>query len=303
MTISIQRIALFLFLAVTTIAQAQSKTLKKKLLQTTKGKEATVAVSVLSLDDDFKLDVNINGDKKLPMQSVFKFPIALAVLDRVDQGDYKINNLVLVTRNQLLENTWSPMRDQLPKTGNVKTRLNLLLNYMVSESDNNAADILLKLIGGAPSVQKFIDNQGIKDFSIKFNEEEMHKILDTQYQNYITTNSLNQLFKKFNEGKILQPESTAFLMKALINTSTGKNRLVAELPATAVVAHKTGTSFTVDQLTAAVNDAGIVTLPNGKQYAISVFVSDSHESEVTNEKIISEISKKVWDFFIAKYKL
>ena len=290
-------LTLFIILA-SVFSFAQKANLKKDLNKIIKGKQATVAVSVLSLDDDFNL--NINGDKKLPMQSVFKFHIALAVLDQVDQGKFKIDNLMLVTRNQLQEKTWSPMREQYPKRGNIKTRLNQVLKFTVAQSDNNGADILLKLIGGAPTVQKFIDKFGIKDFSIKFNEEEMHKVTDLQYQNYTTTNSLNQVFKKFYDGKMLSKESTDFLMQTLIETNTGKNRLVAQLQENTIVAHKTGTSFTEDGLTAATNDAGIVTLPNGKHYAISVFVSDSKENEETNEKIIADISKVVFDYFSKK---
>ena len=290
-------LTLFIILA-SVFSFAQKANLKKDLNKIIKGKQATVAVSVLSLDDDFNL--NINGDKKLPMQSVFKFHIALAVLDQVDQQKFTIDNLMLVTRNQLQEKTWSPMREQYPKRGNIKTRLNQVLKFTVAQSDNNGADILLKLIGGAPTVQKFIDKFGIKDFSIKFNEEEMHKVTDLQYQNYTTTNSLNQVFKKFYDGKMLSKESTDFLMQTLIETNTGKNRLVAQLPENTIVAHKTGTSFTEDGLTAATNDAGIVTLPNGKHYAISVFVSDSKEDEATNEKIIADISKVVFDYFSKK---
>ena len=290
-------LTLFIILA-SVFSFAQKANLKKDLNKIIKGKQATVAVSVLSLDDDFNL--NINGDKKLPMQSVFKFHIALAVLDQVDQQKFTIDNLMLVTRNQLQEKTWSPMRDQYPKRGNIKTRLNQVLKFTVAQSDNNGADILLKLLGGAPTFQKFIDKFGIKDFSIKFNEEEMHKVNDLQYQNYTTTNSLNQVFKKFYDGKMLSKESTDFLMQTLIETKTGKNRLVAQLPENTIVAHKTGTSFTEDGLTAATNDAGIVTLPNGKHYAISVFVSDSKEDEATNEKIIADISKVVFDYFSKK---
>lgn len=279
---------------------AQKSNLKKDLEKIIDGKQATIAVSVLSLEDNF--DLNINGDKKLPMLSVFKFPIALAVLDRVDKGKFTIHNPILVSRTQLLPKTWSPMRDQLPKRGNVKVKLSQIINYTVAKSDNNGADILLRLIGGAPNVQKFIDNQGIKDFSVKFNEEEMHKVSDFIYQNYITTKSLNRLFKKFFQGDILSKESTDFLMKTLEETTTGSNRLIAQLPTNTVVAHKTGTSFTENGFTPAVNDAGIVTLPNGKHYAISVFVTDSKENEETNEKIIADISKKVWDYFNSNKK-
>jgi hypothetical protein len=158
----------------------------------------------------------------------------------------------------------------------------------------------MRLIGGAPEVQKFMNSKDVKDFSIKFNEEEMHKVNDFQYQNYTTTNSMNNLLKKFYDQKIVSKTSTEFLMKTMEAASTGKNRLIAQLPENTVVAHKTGTSATQNGVTAATNDAGIVTLPNGKHYAISVFVSDSKEDEATNEKIIADISKKVWDYFIKR---
>jgi beta-lactamase class A len=68
------------------------------------------------------------------------------------------------------------------------------------------------------------------------------------------------------------------------------------------VAHKTGSSGpNPEGITAAVNDIGIVTLPNGKHYAISVFISRSEENKVVNEGIIADISKIVWDYFVAKY--
>jgi hypothetical protein len=43
---------------------------------------------------------------------------------------------------------------------------------------------------------------------------------------------------------------------------------------------------------------GIVTLPNGAHFAISVFISNSKENSETNEEIISDISKLTWDYFI-----
>lgn len=295
----IKKVFTFLLFTLSLLSFAQKSALKKELKKIIDGKNATVAVSVLSLDDAH-LNLNINGDKKLPMQSVFKFHIALAVLDRVDKGEFKLDGRILIARPWLLKNTWSPMREQLPPKGNVKTLLSRIIKFTVADSDNNGADILIRLIGGTPEVQKFMNSKDVKDFSIKFNEEEMHKVNDFQYQNYTTTNSMNNLLKKFYDQKIVSKTSTEFLMKTMEAASTGKNRLIAQLPENTVVAHKTGTSATQNGVTAATNDAGIVTLPNGKHYAISVFVSDSKEDEATNEKIIADISKKVWDYFIKR---
>ena len=84
-------------------------------------------------------------------------------------------------------------------------------------------------------------------------------------------------------------------------TTTGMDRIKGLLPAKTVVAHKTGSSGTNKEgLTAAVNDMGIVFLPNGKHFFISVFVSDSREDAKTNEKTIAEIAKAAWDYFIAR---
>ena len=295
----IKKILLLTFSLFTISSFAQNfSDLKKEINQKITGKNATVAVSVLDFENNRSLD--INGTEHLPMLSVFKFHIALAVLYEVDQGKLKLDQKILIKKSELLENTWSPIRKKYPQ-GNVEMPLSELIKYTVAQSDNNGCDILLRLIGGPETVQKFIKGKGIKDFQIKVNEEEMHKSYDAMYANYSSTNAANLVLKKFNDGKILSKNSTEFLMKTLIETTTGTNKIVAKLPKNTIVAHKTGSSGKNDKgLTIAENDIGIITLPNGKKYAISVFVSDSMESEETNTKTIADISKIVFDYFSQK---
>lgn len=273
---------------------AQKSILKEEILKVASGKNATVAVSILSFDAPFSL--NINGDQKLPMQSVFKFHIALAVLDDVDHGKLALDQKIFIKKSDLLENTWSPIRNKYPE-GNIELPLSEIIRFTVAESDNNGCDILLRLIGGTQTVQNFINSKGVKNFSIKANEEEMHKDWKVQYTNFTTTNSMNDLLKKFSDGEIVSATSTAFLMKTMLGTTTGTNKIVEQLPKNTPVAHKTGSSGkNKDGLTGAENDAAIITLPNGIKYALTVFVSDSMESDAVNCKIISDISKKVWEY-------
>jgi beta-lactamase class A len=197
----------------------------------------------------------------------------------------------------LLENTWSPLRDKYPN-GNVEVPLSEILEYTVAKSDNNGCDIMLKLLGGTKTVQKFMDSKGVKGFQIKYNEEAMHKDWNAQYENYSTMNSTVDVLKKFYDGKLLSKKSTDYLMKVMLSTSTGLNKLVEQLPKNTPVARKTGASGKNDAgLTGAENEIAIITLPNGKHYAISVFVSNSMESDAVNCKMISDISKTVWDYF------
>lgn len=284
-----------LFFLISAIVFGQQSALEQKINSIVKNKKATVGVSVLGIEDNFQYGKN--AEKKLPMQSVFKFHIAAAVLDYVDQGKLSLDQKILLDKTNLLENTWSPLRDKYPQ-GNVEVPLREILEYTVAKSDNNGCDIMLKLLGGTQNVQKFMDAKGVKGFQIKFNEAEMHKEWNAQYQNYSTASSATDVLKKFYDGKLLSKKSTDYLMKVMLSTSTGKNKLIEQLPENTPVARKTGASGKNDAgLTGAENEIAIVTLPNGKHYAISVFVSNSTETDVVNCKMISDISKSVWDYF------
>ncbi len=70
------------------------------------------------------------------------------------------------------------------------------------------------------------------------------------------------------------------------------------MPEETIVAHKTGHSGKNDNgLTGALNDIGIVFLSNNSYFYLSVLVSDSQESDETNQMIIAEIAKLTWDYF------
>lgn len=277
---------------------AQTSALKKEINQIIKGKNATVGVSVLDFENN--KSISINGNKHLPMLSVFKFHIALAVLDQVDQGKLSLDQNILIKKSELLLNTWSPIREKYPE-GNIEMPLSELIKYTVAQSDNNGCDILLRLIGGTETVQNFINSKGIKNFQIKADEEKMHQGYEFMYWNSTTTNASNTLLKKFYDGKVVSKNSTDFLMKTMLETNTGANKIVAQLPKGTWVAHKTGSSGKDEKgLTVAENDMGIITLSNGKHYALSVFVSDSMQSEATNTKMVADISKIVFDYFSKK---
>ena len=283
-----------LFLLISIFSFAQKAELKKEISKITEGKKATVAVSVLGIDFPFQYNNN-NAEKKLPMQSVFKYHIALAVLDLVDQGKLSLDQKVFIKKSELLPNTWSPIREKNPE-GNFEMPISELIEYSVAMSDNVGCDVLLRLIGGPKVVNDYIVSKGVKNTQIVYNEELMQSAWKNQYENYTTMKSATRLLKDFYKGKILSKKSTEFLLGVMYRTSTGLNKIVEQLPKSAKVAHKTGSSGKNDAgLTGAENDIAIITLPNGKTYAIAIFVSDSTESYDVNCKMISDISKVVFE--------
>lgn len=279
---------------------AQTDILKVQIEQVLLNKNATVGVSVLSFERGPVLA--INDQLHYPLQSVFKFHIALAVLDKVDRKELSLNQKILVKKSDLLPDTWSPLRDDYPD-GNVELPLSRIIEYTISQSDNNGCDLLLRLIGGAAYVNNYINKLGVKDFSIQVNEEDMHREWNIQFLNWTTPTSTIEVLRKFYAGNILSKESYDFLWKTMVETKTGENRIKGKLPEGAIVGHKTGTSGTNEEgITAAINDAGIIILPTGESVAISVFVSNSRESQEVNEGMIADISKLVWDWFLDKSK-
>ena len=287
-------ISSILFSIFITSAFAQTDSLRNRIKKIITTKKADIGVAIYGFEN--KDTLSINENKHFPMQSVFKFHIALAVLNEVDKGRLSLDQEVYIKQSDLLPKIWSPLRDDFPN-GNIKLRLSEILSYTVSKSDNNGCDILLRLIGGVETVQNYIDSLGLKDFSIQASEEEMAKEWNVQFSNWTTPISSLQLLKKFYDRKILSKTSCDYLWKILVETSTGVHRIKGQLPPNTQVAHKTGTSDTNKEgLTAAVNDIGIVTLPNGKHFAICVFVSNTLENTETNEKIIADITKLYWDY-------
>ncbi|AMR40201.1 CME family extended-spectrum class A beta-lactamase [Elizabethkingia anophelis] len=292
---------ILLFILTSQLVLAQHTSILNDINAVTKDKKATVAVSVLGIENDFQFS-NANGNLKMPMMSVFKFHIALAVLNQVDRGNLALDQKVLVKKSDLLENTWSPIREKYPD-GNVELPLSEIITYTVAQSDNNGCDILLRLIGGVKTVQKLMDVNGVKNFQVKYNEEEMSKKgVQAPYANYTTTASMVKTLKAFYKGMFLSKRSTIFLMDIMTKTNTGMSKLPGLLPKVRM-ARKTGSSGKMKNgLTIAENDSGIVTLANGKHYAIAVFVKDSMESEEVNCGMIAQVSKIVWDALNKKNK-
>lgn len=279
-------------------AFAQKDSLKQKIEEIISTKKADVGISIYGIES--KDSLSINGNKHYPMQSVFKFHIALKILNLVDNGKLMLQQKVFIKKSDLLPNTWSPMREDYPE-GNINLPLSEILKYTVSQSDNNGCDILLNLIGGPKIVNDYIHNLGIKDISIQANEEEMHKDWNIQFLNWTTPNAASDLLLLFFKKKILSKSSFDFLWKIMTETTTGKNAIKGQLPEGTLVAHKTGSSGVNDHgITAAANDIGIVKLPNGKHFIISIFVSNSKENFEANQKIISDIAKAAWDYFVNK---
>jgi beta-lactamase class A len=287
--------ALFAFFLIQNIAFAQQAKLKSEIEAISKQAKGIVGVGIMDLKT--RETLLINQYHKFPMQSTFKFPLAMAMLNLIDKGKYKLDQKIHVKKAELDPETHSPMRDKRPDQ-DFDITIGELLSYSVSESDNNACDILFQLAGGTKKVNDYIHSLGVKDIAIVATEREMKAGWNVQYGNFARPSAYLQLLEIVYQGKSLSKASNEYLWKTMVEGPTGLKRIKGQLPKGTVVAHKTGTSGTNDKgVAAATNDLGIVKIPNGKDIAIVMFVSDATADIDTRELVIAQIAKAAWNYY------
>jgi beta-lactamase class A len=276
-------------------SQAQKQDLLAKVKAIAAEHPANIGFAAMDLQSG-KL-YEYNGRQHFPMHSVYKFHLALAVLNQVDQGIFKLDQRILIEAGDLNKDTWSPIRDKYPE-GGIDMPLSELLYYTVALSDNNGCDILFKLIGGAPKVTTYMHKLGIKEVNIAATENEMKMYDKAQYTNWTTPRAACDLLNRFDKKMLLSAESQESLRKTMGDTTRGNSKIRGQLPKGTPVAHKTGYSGVNNSgITTATNDIGIVTLPDGKRFAIAVFVTMTREPESINESTIAALARTCWDYF------
>ena len=247
----------------------------------------------------------LNAEDRFPMQSVYKLPISMAVMDQVRREKLELDEKVGVTKEDMVRaGMRSPLRDENPNGGEFTIRE--LIRLSMVESDGTASDVLMRVAGGSSEIQSFLTQIGIRDMKVANTEKEIGQDWQTQYENWATPMaSVNLLGWLQADAKNFWPRmldqdysGNELLLRDMTSSIPGEKRLKGLLGirhSLDKVAHKTGTGGTQNGITGATNDIGIIYLPNGKHLAIAVYVSDSPADEKTREAVIAKIAKACWD--------
>jgi len=232
------------------------------------------------------------------MLSVYKFPIALALGEYARSGAVLIPDSIIITKNDLKENTYSPMRERYANMDTIKVPLNELLAYSLQESDNNASDIILNLLPSAEYVTDYLQRAGLDGIIVSASEAEMHDDMALSYANSATPSAMATLLSRFDRDFTDQYSCT--IKRLMESCTTGQNRIVKPLKNLNItVGHKTGTGFELTNgRLMAINDVGYIHLPSGHNYSIAVFIENSGYDVETTESIIAHISEIVYNTLI-----
>jgi beta-lactamase class A len=237
--------------------------LEQQLSSLVANKSADVGIAALDLTNG--QTISIRGDVPFPMASTVKVAIAALFLSQVDHGMRSLDDNI---------------NDQPARK---------LMAKMLIFSDNRAADILLKDVGGPTAVHDWLRDNGVTgvrvDRTIAQLLSDRRDLWDRRDSS--TPIAMVDLLKRIYKGELIRPASRNYLLALMSRCETGKNRIKALLPAGAAVEHKTGT------LNGLADDVGFITMPDGHRIAVAIFTRGGSDRPRT----IAEAAREIYDGF------
>jgi len=284
----------------------------------------------LCAQDERSTLVCVNENQRFSLQSVMKLVVGAAVMGAIDEGRMRLDDPITVRREDLSLSV-QPIADIVARQGQFKTTIGDLVRRTVTQSDNAATDTLVARLGGPKSIQGFLERKGISDIRIDRDERHLQtessgltwkpEYVDPErlaaarkavspkarlaaYEAYrkderdtATPKGMTGFLHALMTGKLLSATSTQHLMDVMAGTVTFPDRLRAGAGPGWTVAHKTGTSQTLHGITAATNDVGILTAPDGGKIAIAAFVADSKAPSKERAATIAAAARAVISSF------
>jgi beta-lactamase class A len=222
---------------------------------------------------------------------VFKLPLAVAILNDVDEGRLRLDQKAKVSAAEIVPGS---AENASLWPGPSERSLRELVELSITRSDNTSADKLLELAGGPGALTRRLSALGIAGITVRKSVREF--LADRQHPHPNTASALDlaHLLVRLQKGEILKPASRDLLFGFMAGATTGRQRIRAGVPEGTPVGDKTGSG----PAASATNDVGIVTLPDGSHLALAVLVTGSKQPVAAQEKVIADVARAAYDAYV-----
>lgn len=181
--------------------------------------------------------IGINQDQRFGHASSFKLSLAALLLQRDAAGVIDADKQVTWTAAELL--TYAPFTRERIATG---ASLRELARATQVTSDNTAANILLRELGGPAALTAFWRSIGDEVSRLDRNEPELNIVPPAEFRDTTTPAAMARTVARIVYGDVLPEAERAELKGWMVATETGLTRVRAGLPEGWVAGDKTGTS-------------------------------------------------------------
>lgn len=198
------RFALIFFLVGGSLrAQTPLQDQIRKIAADAHGKVA-VACSLPGRD----LNCDVEAHSRPPMQSVFKFAPAVYALHLAETGKFSLDQQFILCR----ATGFCRRRTARCRTSIRMAMLRELLRLASSLSDNVAADMVLRAVGGPGAVDAYVRSIGAYGFHLEDGERGLSRDAAAQYRNWLEPIGAVQLLRRLSDNSPPTPEHTQLLL-------------------------------------------------------------------------------------------
>ena len=220
------------------------------------------------LDSQSGKRLTLDDDSRYAMASTFKVPLVASLLWQVDHGAFPLTQILPFANTDLVAN--SPIMQKAVEKGVSELTVRDLCGAAVAYSDNAAANVLLKAMGGPEALTKFM--RSIGDETTRFDriEPDLNSNLRGDERDTTTPHAMVESMLKIFTQNVLSLASRALLIDWMITSRTGLDRVRKGLPKSWQTGNKTGTGEN-----GAFNDLVVTWPPERRPVLIAVYMSDS----------------------------
>jgi beta-lactamase class A len=242
-------------------------------------------LGVAILDTESGLGAGLRADERFPMCSTFKCLAAAAVLQRVDRGQSRLEQQIRFEARDVV--AYSPATKDHVATG---MTLAEICAAALTLSDNTAANMLLREIGGPEGLTRFARSLGDEVTRLDRWEVELNEALPGDPRDTTTPAAMLKNLERLILGDALSETSRNKLTEWMLANKTGDARLRAGLPRDWRVADKTGSG---ERGTA--NDVGIFWPPGRKPVLVTAYLTGSQASAEQRNATLAQVAHAVAD--------
>ncbi|WP_380281103.1 class A beta-lactamase [Kitasatospora purpeofusca] len=231
--------------------------------------------------------VAYRADKLFPICSTFKTIAVAAVLRDLDHHCTFLAKRIRYTRNDVAEAGYAPITG-LPANLEGGMTGEELCAAAITHSDNAAANLLLRELGGPPAVTRFCRSIGDRVTRLDRWEPALNSAEPGRTTDTTTPRAIGRTYARLTTGNVLDAPDRDRLTGWLLNNTTGANRLRAGLPRDWTVAEKTGTGGY-----GTTNDVGITWPPGRGPITIAVLSTKHDPAAPADEPLLAETASLI----------
>lgn len=251
----------------------------------------TLGISIRNVQSARTLDYK--ADQLVGHCSSFKLSLAALVLKLDQSGQIDASERLRWTPHDLM--SVSPFTTERLRDG--ATMLELA-EFTQKYSDNAAANILLKRLGGPARLTQFWREIGDQTSRLDRTEPSLNNVPPGEVRDTTSPQAMALTIERLVFGDVLSSDGRAMLQSWMVETRTGVRRVRAGLPDGWTAGDKTGTSFWPGMGSLYV-DIGFATSPGGVDFTFAAYyqAAASHEGmDPASENVLRQVGQVLAQF-------